>query len=222
MQSVIIIGNSITAEVLHSLIREDERYKVECFAVDKEFISEDKFQGLKVVDIEDIPSLFDKSKIKIILAVGYKNINQNRETIYNKVIDSGFAIETYIHQDAMVHSKNIGNGCIFLPGASVDPCCTIGNNTVIWSNVVCAHHAVIDDNCWIASGSILSGEVKVGNNTFIGVGAIIVNKVIIGEYNIIGAGALITKNTNANEVYLTKSGEKIPFNSKDYAKVYGF
>ena len=66
MKSVIIIGNSITAEVLYSLIRADERYNVECFAVDSEFITEDKCQGLSVVDIEDIPNLFDKSKIKII------------------------------------------------------------------------------------------------------------------------------------------------------------
>ena len=61
MQSVIVIGNSITAEVLYSLVREDERYNVECFAVDRQFITEDKFQGLGVVDIEDIPSLFDKT-----------------------------------------------------------------------------------------------------------------------------------------------------------------
>jgi len=222
MESVIIIGNSITAEVLYSLIRSDERYNVECFAVDNEFITEDKFQGLRVVDIEDIPNLFDKSKIKIILAVGYSNINQNREAIYKKIIDLDFEIETYIHHDAKVHSKDIGRGCVFLPGAIVDPCCTIGENTVIWSNVICAHHSIIGDNCWIASGSILSGEVKVGNNTFIGVGAVIVNKVVLGAYNIIGAGALITKNTNENEVYLTKAGEKIPFNSNEYAKVYGF
>jgi len=222
MQSVIVIGNSLTAEVLYSLLREDERYNVECFAVDRQFITENKFQGLGVVDIEDIPSLFDKSKIKIVMAVGYKNLNQNREVIYNRVIDLGFQIETYIHPDAIVHSKDIGNGCIILPGAVVDPCCTIGNNTVIWSNVICAHHSVIGDNCWVASGSILSGEVKLGNNTFLGVSAVIVNKVIVGDYNIIGAGAMITKCTNANEVYLTKAGEKIPFNSKEYAKVYGF
>ena len=222
MQSVIIIGNSIMAEVLYSLIKDDDRYKVECFAVDREFISEDKFQGLKVVDIEVIPSLFDKSKVSVILAVGYQNLNQNRETIYSRIIDLGFEIETYIHQDAMVHSKDIGNGCIFLPGAIVDPCCKIGKNTVIWSNVICAHHSIVGDNCWIASGSVLSAEVKVGNNTFIGVGAVIVNKVVVGEYNIIGAGALITQSTNAEEVYLTKAGEKIPFNSKEYAKVYGY
>jgi sugar O-acyltransferase (sialic acid O-acetyltransferase NeuD family) len=222
MQSVIIIGNSITAEVLHSLMSKDERYKVEGFAVDKEFISEDKFQGLGVVDIKDIPNLFDKSEIKIVLAVGYKNQNKNREKIYNRILDSGYEIISYIHKDAIVHTEDIGNGCVLMPGAVVDPCCKIGNNTVIWSNAICAHHSTVGDNCWIGSGSVLSGQVKVGSNTFIGVGAIIVNEVVVGDYNIIGAGALITRCTNADEVFLTKAGEKIPFNSKEYAKTYGY
>lgn len=222
MKSVIIIGNSITAEVLYNLIKDDERYKVKCFAVDREFISENKFLGLEVVNITDIPELFDNSKVKIIVAVGYNNVNQDREAIYRRLIDLDFEIETYIHRDALVNTKDIGNGCIILPGSVVDPCCKIGANTVIWSNVICAHHTIIEDNCWVASGSILSGQAKIGKNTFIGVGAIIVNEVNIGEYNIIGAGSLITKNTGANEVYLTKAGERIPFDSFKYAKVYGY
>ena len=222
MKSVIIIGNSITAEVLYNLIKEDDRYKVKCFAVDREFMSGNKFQGLKVVDINDIPQLFNNTEVKIIIAVGYNNVNQDREVIYSRLRDLNFEIETYIHQDALVHTKDIGNGCIILPGSVVDPCCKIGENTVIWSNVICAHHTIIEDNCWVASGSILSGQTKIGKNTFICVGAIIVNEVNIGEYNIIGAGSLITKNTGDNEVYLTKAGERIPFDSFNYAKVYGY
>ena len=40
VQPVVIIGNSITAEVVYDLIKKDERYKVECFAVDKQYINE--------------------------------------------------------------------------------------------------------------------------------------------------------------------------------------
>jgi len=222
VQSIIILGNSITAEVVYGFVKKDERFKIECFAVDKQFINGNRFQNLEVVEIDRIPSLFDKTKTKIIMAVGYKNLNQNRELIYNRVTKYGFQIETYIHRNAKVHSKMIGNGCIILPGAVVDPFCRIGDNVVIWSNAICSHHSVIGNNCWVAAGSILSGEVKIGNNTFLGVGSIIVNNVEVGDYNIIGAGAIITKCTNANEVYLTKSGEKIPFSSQEYSKVYGY
>lgn len=222
MQSVILIGNSITAEVLYHLINEDNRYRIEGFAVDKEYIKEHKFLGCDVIEINDIPKMFDKSVVKVILAIGYKNLNQNRENIYNRIAEIGFDIETYIHQKAMVYTKDIGKGSIILPGSILDPCSKIGRNTVIWSNVVCAHHSVVGDNCWIASGSVVSGEAEVKNNSFIGVGAIIVNKVVIAEYNIIGARAFMTKSTSAEEVFLTKSAEKIPFKSKEYANVYGY
>ena len=222
MQSVVIIGNSITAEVVYDLIKKDERYKVECFSVDKQYINQKRFHDLETIEIDRLTNVFDKSNIKIIVATGYSNLNKNRELIFQRIIKYGFQIETYIHPDAKVHSKNIGNGCLIFPGAIVDPFCKIGNNVVIWSNAICAHHSVVGNNCWIASGSILSGEVKIGHNTFLGVGSTIVNKVEVGSYNIIGAGATITKCTNAYEVYLTKSGEKIPFNSKEYSKAYGY
>lgn len=222
MQSVVIVGNSITAEVVYDLIKKDKRYKVECFAADKQFINERRFYNLDIVEIDQLIGLFDISKIKIIMAIGYNNLNQDRELIYKRITKYGFQFETYIHHDAKVYSKNIGDGCLILPGAIVDPFCKIGNNVVIWSNAICAHHSKVRNNCWIASGSILSGEVKIGLNTFLGVGCTIVNRVEVGNYNIIGAGATISKCTKPHEVYLTKSGEKIPFNSKEYSKAYGY
>jgi sugar O-acyltransferase (sialic acid O-acetyltransferase NeuD family) len=222
MKPVIIVGNSITAQVLYSLIKEDDRYKVECFAADEKFISSNKFLNLKIIDINEISKLYDMSEVKIILAVGYNNINQDREALFKRLLGLGFSIETYIHKNASVHADRIGAGCIILPGAVVDPCCKIGSNSVIWSNVVCAHHSDVGNNCWLATGAILSGESTIKKNTFLGVSSIILNKVIVAEYNIIGAGAMIMKNTKPNEVYLSKAGEKIPFNSKEYAKVYGY
>ena len=42
-------------------------------------MSGNKFQGLKVVDINDIPQLFNNTEVKIIIAVGYNNVNQDND-----------------------------------------------------------------------------------------------------------------------------------------------
>ncbi len=222
MQSVIIIGNSSMSEVLYTLIKNDKRYKVECFAVDSKFITANTFLGLRVIDISEISKKYVKSKVKLLIGIGYKNINRNREDVFNRLLSLGFNIETYIHKDASVHTDKIGVGSIILPGAVIDPGCEIGSNTIIWSNVICAHHSIIGNNCWVAAGTILSGESTIRKNTFLGVGSIILNKVIVAEYNIIGAGAVIMRNTKDEEVYLTKGGQKIPFNSMEYSRAYGY
>ena len=222
MQSVIIVGNSLMSEVLHTLIKNDKRYKVECFAVDSRFITVNTFLGLKVIDVSEISKKYDKSKVKLLIAMGYKNMNRNREEVFKRLLALGFDIETYIHKDASVHTDKIGVGSIILPGAVIDPGCEIGRNTIIWSNVTCSHHSIIGNNCWASAGTILSGESTIRKNTFLGVGSIILNKVIVAEYNIIGAGAVIMKNTKDEEVYLAKGGQKIPFNSMEYSREYGY
>ncbi|MCP4370161.1 MAG: acetyltransferase [Deltaproteobacteria bacterium] len=221
MQPTIMIGNSITAEILYDLIKDDSRYQVEAFSVDEEFITEKKLLGLDVIALENLASMYDTLIYKIIIAVGYGNINRNREALFHKVNNFGFETITYVHQDAKIFSKELGKGSIIMPGAVLEPYTKIGANTVIWSNCTIAHHAVIEENCWIASGSVVSGEARIGKNTFMGVNSTIVNKVTVSEYNIIGAHTLVSKNTKPNEVYLARSGEKHRFNSQEYTKFYG-
>ena len=84
MQSVVIIGNSITTEVVYDLIKKDKRYKVECFAVDKKYINEKRFYDLDIIEIDRLTSVFDKTKIKVLVATGYNNLNKDRELIFKR------------------------------------------------------------------------------------------------------------------------------------------
>ncbi len=220
MQPTIIVGNSITAEILFDLIKDDNRYQIEAFSVDQEFITEKNLLGLDVIALENLVSMYDTSTYKIIVAIGYGNINRNREALFHKVNNFGFETIAYVHKDAKVFSKEIGKGSIIMPGAVIEPYTKIGVNTVIWSNCTIAHHAVIEENCWIASGSVVSGEARIGKNTFMGVNSTIVNKVTVSEHNIIGANTLVSRNTKPNEVYLARSGEKHRFNSQEFIKFY--
>ena len=222
MQKLIIAGNGITAEIIYDYIKNDNRYEVSAFCADKEYITDRKLFNLDVIDIETVKDKYSVDDYKFIIALGYNNVNKDRMNVFNRILDFGDSIETYIHPDAKIYTDNeIGTGTIILPGAVVEPYAKIGSNTVVWANALVAHHAVVSDNCWIASGTVIAGQAEVRSNCFLGVNSTIVNKVVLEEYNIIGANTMILKNTKPNEVYLSRGGEKHRFNSDDYSKYFG-
>jgi sugar O-acyltransferase (sialic acid O-acetyltransferase NeuD family) len=217
-KKIIIIGNSLSAEILHGYIKRDNRYKIIAFSVEADHIKEKNFCGLEVVDFDQLKR-YNTSDHKIVLAVGYSEQNKVRQKLFERVKQMGFEAETYIHPDARVYNnEKIGEGSVILANSVIEPCSTIGANTVVWANCTIGHHSIIGDNIWIASGTVVAGEAAVGDNSFIGVNCTISNKVKVGSFNIVGANTCIQKCTKDNEVYLSRSGEIHRFNAADYSK----
>jgi sugar O-acyltransferase (sialic acid O-acetyltransferase NeuD family) len=223
MKKIILAGNAITADILNSYLLQDDRYQVVALTVDDEYVAQNGVKGLKTIALSKLNSVHTPQDCKIIMAMGYNNINQSREAMFHRLKKMGYSIETYVHPDAKVYTEHpLGEGCVVMSSAIVEPHVRLGANSMIWVNVVLAHHSSVAENCWVASGAVLSGSAKVERNAFIGVNATIVNEVVVGEYNIIGAGALISKNTKASSVHLARSGEEHRFSSHDYVKYFGF
>jgi sugar O-acyltransferase (sialic acid O-acetyltransferase NeuD family) len=221
MKKIIIIGNEIGAKTLYGYLNNDDRYQVVAFSVDKEYITEKQLYGLPVIPIGDLISNYSTTIFSIVLGLGYKNLNRNREQMFVKIKEMGYAIETYIHPTAVIlNDNNIGEGSMIFAGSVVEPFTKIGKNTLVWANCVIAHNAEVGDNCWIASQTIISGEARVCKNVFLGINCTICNNVTIADNNIIGASTLISKCTQPNEVYLSRMGEKHRFDAENYAKFY--
>ena len=221
MQKIIIVGNSIAADIDYGFLEQDKRYEVVCFAVDKKYIDGKSKFGLDELDINLLKSRYNCEEHKVVLGVGYNNLNQNREVIYNRIKNLGYEIETYIHPSAVVHENvSIGEGSMVLSNSVVEPFAKIGVNSFIWSYCTIAHHSEVQSHCWIASNTVLSGEATIKGFSFVGVNCTIVNKVTVESLNIIGAGSLITKNTKPKEVFLTRNAEKHRFDSINYAKYF--
>jgi sugar O-acyltransferase (sialic acid O-acetyltransferase NeuD family) len=222
MKKVILVGNAITAEILLCYLAQDGRYQVLGLTVDDEFINQYGIQGIDSIALSQLRNVYDPQDCAVIMAMGYNDINRSRESMFHRLKEMGYRIETYVHPDAKVYTqRSLGEGCVILPSAVIEPHVRLGANSMVWANTTLAHHSCVEENCWIASGAVISGQAQVGRNTFIGVNATIVNKVVIGEYSIIGAGALITKNTKASSVHLARSGEELRYSSQDYVKYFG-
>ncbi|NOT12368.1 MAG: acetyltransferase [Methylococcaceae bacterium] len=222
MKKIILAGNAITADILLCYLAQDDRYQVLGLTVDDEFVLQGGIQGLDSIALSQLKNTCDPQEWAIIMAMGYNDINRSRESMFHRLKEMGYHIETYIHPDAKVYTQYpLGEGCVILPSAVIEPHVHLGANSMVWANTTLAHHSSVAENCWIASGAVISGQAEIGRNAFIGVNATIVNKVVVAEYSIIGAGALITKNTKASSVHLARSGEELRYSSQDYVKYFG-
>lgn len=222
MKRVILAGNAVTADILSCYLAGDDRYEVTGLTVDDEFVSQGGIVGLDTVALSALSQSYAPEAYSVIMAMGYSDLNRGRESMFSRLKAMGYQIETYIHPDAFVFTAlPIGEGCVVLPSAVVEPHVQLGPNSMVWCNVTLAHHSRIAENCWVASGSVISGQAKVGRNSFIGVNATVVNEVTVGEYCIVGGGALITKDTKPSTVHLARSGEEVRFSSEDYVKYCG-
>lgn len=221
MKKIIIIGNTIAADIIYGLLNSDGRYEIVGFSVDKEYITETEKFGLEVISIDALKETYNATEHAVMLGIGYNNVNQTRAEIFNRIKSLGYSVETYIHPSAVINSEaKIGEGSIVMANSVVEPFSSIGENSMIWSNCTIAHHSTVGSHCWIASNSIISGQATVKDYVFIGVQCAIVNEVIVEELNIIGAGSLITKNTKPKDVYLTRSSEKHRFDAINYSKYF--
>ena len=222
-QKIILAGNAITAQILHSYLVSDPRYSLFGVTVDDEFVSKGSVGELPVVPISALASAFPAGECRVLMAVGYSDLNRIRESLFGRLKAMGYAIETYVHPGALVHSQiPLGEGSVVLPGAVIEPWVTVGANVAVWANVTLAHHCSVAEHCWIASGTVVSGQAKIGRNSFVGVNATIVNGVTVGEYSIVGAAALVSRDAKPRSVHLARSAEPLRFSADEYAKHVGF
>ncbi len=222
MRRIVLAGNAVTAEILYRYLLADARYEVAGFMVDDAYVDRGSAFPLPTIGLSQLAGRFAPDGHAIVMAMGYSNVNADRRSMFERLKAMGYAIETYVHPQAMIHTSHpIGEGTLVLPGALVEPEVRLGANTVVWGNVTLSHHSVVGDHAWIASGAVVSGKAQVGDQCFIGVNATIVNAVTVGEQVIVGGGALITKDVRPSTVHLARSAEQIRFNAQDYATHFG-
>jgi len=222
MSNILLAGNAITAEILFSYLKSDARYNVAGCIVDDAFVDKNGISGCRTIGVSEAVDTFPPATHRVIMAMGYNDLNRSREAMFTRLRSMGFSIETYIHPDARVYSETpVGEGSVVLPGAVVEPHARVGANVMVWSNVTIAHHSSVGDHCWVAAGTVVSGQARIQRNTFLGVNSTVVNDVSVGEFNIVGAGAMISRETKPFSVHLARSAEPFRYSSEEYVKHFG-
>src|SRR5437660_422757 len=121
MKKIILAGNAITADILHCYLAEDKRYQVFGLIVDDAFSKKGGIKGLDSISVSRAREIYNPDDYAVIMAMGYNDINRSRESMFHRLKEMGYQIESYIHPDAKVYTKHpLGEGCVILPSAIIE------------------------------------------------------------------------------------------------------
>jgi len=215
-KKLIIVGTGLFAEVSKEYFNAFSEYEVIGFTCHKDYLEKETIQNLSVFAIEDLQDKFPPEEVHVFVAIGYKNMNKMRESIYLEMCDKGYTCATFIHPNVKIwDSTEIKDNVFIFEDNTIQPFSKIGSNTMLWSGNHVGHHSEIGNNCFISSHVVISGSCKVKDNVFIGVNSTIRDSITIEKETLIGAGALIMKNTKEKEVYAPSPTKTFPKNSEE-------
>jgi len=211
MAKVIIFGVLDTAELAHYYLEHDSEHEVVAFSVNREYIQEESFRGLPLVAFEDVENIFPPSDYSFFAPMTGRNMNRNREAVYNQVKAKGYQFISYISSHATIlDRKVIGENCFILEDNTIQPFTTVGNNVVMWSGNHIGHHGQIKDHVFFTSHVVMSGHCVIESYSFFGVNSTIRDYLTIAQGTLVGMASAVTKDTEEWGIYIGNPAKKVP------------
>lgn len=202
-KKIIIIGNTNNAKLARYYFDHDSPYEVVGFSVDKAYINEPEYCGLKVYPFEELLQSHPPDQYDAFVGIGYSKMNTIREAKYHALKGMGYHLPNYIssHCTYLSH-EGIGDNNLILEDNTIQPFVKIGSNNVLWSGNHIGHDVTIGDHNFITSHVVISGFTKIGNNCFLGVNSTFRDDIVIANSTLVAAGAIIMKDTQEGDVHL--------------------
>lgn len=211
MAKVVLFGVLDTAELAHYYLEHDSEHEVVAFTVNREYIQDESFRGLPLVAFEDVETLFPPHEYSFFAPLTARNMNRNREKIYQEAKAKGYPLISYISSKATIFDRSVvGENCFILEDNTIQPFTTIGNNVVLWSGNHIGHHGQIQDHVFFTSHVVLSGHCTVESYSFFGVNATIRDYTRIAQGTLVGMASAITKETEEWGIYIGNPAKKVP------------
>lgn len=186
------------------------------FCVDDNYFLSDTHLGRPVIKYSELLNIRDGATIFV--ALGYKNLNIDRQKVFNKIVLDGFKVTSLTSKFNHFEKISYGKNCLILQGASIQPYVNIGDNVFIWSGATICHHCNLGSHIWITAGATVSGNTFIGDNTFIGANASIVAGIKVGKNCFIGAGVLVDRSLPDNTVIIKKGDAIANISSSNFIK----
>ena len=205
MKQIIIFGNKDLAQLAKYYFDNDEKYsdyQIVAFTVDSEYRDSESFEGLPLVDFENLENVYDPSEYMLFAPMTGTRMNKTRESVYKRGLQKGYKFCSYISSKATTCDNIIGDNCFILEDNTIQPFTKIGNNVVMWSGNHIGHHSIIEDNVFFTSHVVMSGHCKIGRNSWLGVNSTLRDGLNIGESTLIAMGSLVTRDTEKDGFYM--------------------
>lgn len=222
VSKLVIFGAGKTAQVVHHYFKHDSPHEVVAFTCDADFIQDEQLFGLPVVPFESVENSHPPDDFEMFVAVGYEKLNQFRAYKYAEAKRIGYELICYVSsQSGIVGDREIGDNCLVMENACVQPHAKIGNDVFVWGGALIGHHCEIGDHCWITSHASIAGSTRIGSHCFIGINATIGHEVTVGAHSLVGAGTRVTKSVGEKTVLIAPDTEPYRLDSERFLALTG-
>lgn len=205
MENLIIIGIGANSRLAYSFVKSHNLYNIIGFAVNEEYKTTDKFEGLPVYSLEKIREEIGHSNFVCFISLLWNHLNRDRRKIYQFCKEHDIPLTNLISPLAIVRSKISGDN-IWIHDYVV-----IQNDTILGSNIAIMQGSLIGADCKIASHcffgahSVFGGGSIIGEQSFVGLHATVFDDTSIGKKCIVGACTAVKRNMPDFSKYITPS-----------------
>ena len=207
-EPIVIFGSSEIARLAKYYFDNDSKYKVVCFTVDDQYVSQETIDGIPIVKFSDLKVKFSPKNYRMHVALSYQKLNKLRQDKYFQAKNAGYELVSYVSSNLLNFSDQIiGDNCFILENQTIQPSVKIGNNVVIWSGNHLGHSSEIGDHTYISSHVVISGNCKIGKRCFLGVNASLKDFCEISNDCFITMGANVTNNMPEGSIAMPQKTE---------------
>ena len=181
----VIFGTTDFGKMLRYYFEKYADVQIVAYTVDKAYLESDTYDGLPAVAYEEVEKAYPPTEYTMVIALGYKKMNQIRQQKFEDAKRKGYRIENFVHPSVVDESVAMGEGNIILEHVTLAYGTKIGNSNIIWN------------------GSQISHESQVGDyNCFLGINSTVLGNRTLEYATLVGAGAFVKENTEPYSVYV--------------------
>lgn len=199
---LLIFGAGPFAELMHHHFSIGSSARVAAFTVDREYVTTDSLRGLPVLPFDAALAAHPPEACDLFLAVGYKDLRV-RARLFEKARSAGYRMTSFLDPRAHVYEpESLGENCVVLGNAVVEPFCTLGDNNILWSGSTVCHGTRMGSHNFLAAGVVVGGECRIGDRCFFGFSSTVREKVSVADETLLGAQSLLLQDTAPFGAYL--------------------
>ena len=130
-RQLVIVGDSAFAEVALEYFDAESDYRVAGFAVERAYLTRDRFHGLPVVAFEDLEKHFAPETHEVYVATVYTQLNRLRARLAAEAKARGYRLASFVSPRAQVwRNAVLGEHCFVFEHNTVQPFVTLGDNEI--------------------------------------------------------------------------------------------
>ena len=106
----VIFGTTDFGKMLRYYFDKYADVQIVAYTVDKAYLESDTYDGLPAVAYEEVEKAYPPTEYTMVIALGYKKMNQIRQQKFEDAKRKGYRIENFVHPSVVDETVAMGEG----------------------------------------------------------------------------------------------------------------